>query len=155
MTRCDWAGCTRTDARRVDGWWHCPPHLREHYTLLDDERRTQDARPRRARGEVATKVMPVVASLVREGRTDREIADELFLSPITIRKIRARAGLASNLPARPDDSDLASCGTHAAFVRHKNRGETPCTDCRLGEREYQRARQQRRRAAAQNDRLTA
>jgi hypothetical protein len=32
------------------------------------------------------------------------------------------------------------CGTHAAFARHKARGEDPCAECVIGERAYQRGR---------------
>ncbi len=43
---------------------------------------------------------------------------------------------------------LRPCGTHAAYVRHKSRGETPCQACADAERAYQRARPRRRRPAA-------
>jgi hypothetical protein len=36
-------------------------------------------------------------------------------------------------------------GTHAAFNLHRFHGQEPCESCRAGEREYQRARQRRRR----------
>lgn len=53
----------------------------------------------------------------------------------------------------PDSSDkpgrfMAPCGTHAAFNRHKSRGETPCPDCREGERVFQRHRRRRERQAS-------
>lgn len=43
---------------------------------------------------------------------------------------------------------LVPCGTHAAFNRHKARGEDPCGDCETAEREYQRARGPRLSTAA-------
>lgn len=47
-------------------------------------------------------------------------------------------------PALPDHAAYAAglkpCGTHAAYVRHKKRGEPPCGRCRQAERAYQRNR---------------
>lgn len=42
-------------------------------------------------------------------------------------------------------------GTHAAFNRHRNAGETPCHDCVIGERDYQRIRGAQRRYRARNE----
>lgn len=42
---------------------------------------------------------------------------------------------------------LQPCGTHAAFVRHRKYGETPCDLCREAERTYQRERSAKRRRA--------
>lgn len=52
--------------------------------------------------------------------------------------------------AAPADRRLRPHGTHAAFVRHRNRAEEPCSACWYGEREYQRdrSRRQRRETAA-------
>lgn len=47
-----------------------------------------------------------------------------------------------------DEPELQDHGTHAAFTRHKNHGETPCTDCIEGERQYQADRYERRKVAA-------
>lgn len=33
---------------------------------------------------------------------------------------------------------LKPCGTHAAYARHRARGEEPCQPCREAERSYQR-----------------
>lgn len=44
-----------------------------------------------------------------------------------------------------DPVELMPHGTHAAFNRHKGRGETPCPSCADGERRYQRLRNRRRR----------
>jgi hypothetical protein len=37
------------------------------------------------------------------------------------------------------------CGTHAAYNRHRKRGETPCRTCRDGEAAYKRGRRLARR----------
>lgn len=42
---------------------------------------------------------------------------------------------------------LKPCGTHAAYVRHKNRGELVDDLCRDAERRYQRSRKRQERAA--------
>lgn len=42
---------------------------------------------------------------------------------------------------------LRPCGTHAAYERHRKRGETVCAACRKAEREYQRSRPDRRLGA--------
>lgn len=39
-------------------------------------------------------------------------------------------------------------GTHAAFNRHRKRGESPCVGCWQGERDFQRERARRRRGVA-------
>lgn len=44
-----------------------------------------------------------------------------------------------------DATGLEPCGTHAAFNRHKLRGEQPCDACVVGERRYQARRPPRRR----------
>lgn len=38
------------------------------------------------------------------------------------------------------ETPLRPCGTHAAFIRHKKRGEPVDDDCVVGERRYQRLR---------------
>lgn len=45
----------------------------------------------------------------------------------------------------PDGRQLQPHGTHAAYTRHKKRGEQPCDDCMVGERNFQRARARNRR----------
>lgn len=50
-------------------------------------------------------------------------------------------------PATPA-RQLMPCGTHAAYVRHKKRGEEADPRCLHAEREYQRDRKRRTRAAA-------
>lgn len=42
---------------------------------------------------------------------------------------------------------LKPCGTHAAYERHRKRGEFIDDKCREGERAYQRSRRRRERAA--------
>jgi hypothetical protein len=49
-------------------------------------------------------------------------------------------------PAPKPQRELKPCGTHAAFKRHKGRGEDPCGECRDAERTYQRNRFRRNRA---------
>jgi hypothetical protein len=44
------------------------------------------------------------------------------------------------------DHELKPHGTHAAFNRHKKRGETPCLECVEGERAHMRLRQRRVRS---------
>lgn len=41
---------------------------------------------------------------------------------------------------------LKPCGTHAAYVRHWSRSETPCQPCQEAERLFQRDRSRTRRA---------
>lgn len=49
--------------------------------------------------------------------------------------------------ARISPRSLRPHGTHAAFTRHRNNGETPCELCVEGERLYQRQRKRVRRLA--------
>ena len=49
---------------------------------------------------------------------------------------------------RSNVRQLMPHGTHAAFNRHKDAGQEPCSECREGERTYQRERARRRRASA-------
>lgn len=70
----------------------------------------------------------------------------------TIRRITARpdiARIALELATEiGGPKSLRPHGTHAAFNRHKNNGEEPCQECRVGERTYQRLRARRDREAA-------
>jgi hypothetical protein len=50
-------------------------------------------------------------------------------------------------PKQRDASQIQPCGTHAAFVRHKNRGELVDRDCTEAERIYQHDRYLRRQQA--------
>lgn len=65
-----------------------------------------------------------------------------------------RAGTA---PGRVDveplirDLRLAPCGTHAAFNRHKSRGEDIDMACRIGERTYDRNRKRARTSGQRGD----
>lgn len=38
--------------------------------------------------------------------------------------------------------ELAPCGTHAAYKRHRRRGEEPCQECREAARDYTRKRRE-------------
>lgn len=49
-------------------------------------------------------------------------------------------------PVRAAPQEPLPCGTHAAFNRHRKRGETPCGPCVVAERDYQRARKRASRA---------
>ena len=40
---------------------------------------------------------------------------------------------------------IQPCGTHAAFNRHRAKGEQPCDECWVGERRYQREKKERQR----------
>lgn len=57
-----------------------------------------------------------------------------------------RASVRNYVPGR-DPRLLKPCGTHAAFIRHQNRGEPVDEPCRIAERVYQRSRKRRERAA--------
>ena len=48
-------------------------------------------------------------------------------------------------PTRPRLVKLKPCGTHAAYWRHKNRGEPIDPHCLNAERDYQRVRKQHQR----------
>lgn len=54
-----------------------------------------------------------------------------------IRSRLPRLLLALDSPSRRRAAGLKPCGTHAAYNRHKSRGEEPCEACKRGEREYQ------------------
>jgi hypothetical protein len=51
---------------------------------------------------------------------------------------------------RAHGKPLRPCGTHAAFVRHKNRGEDVDPACAEAEKAYQRERSRSQRAAARS-----
>lgn len=46
---------------------------------------------------------------------------------------------------RPGPLPQSPCGSHAAFNRHRSRGEQPCASCWEAERTYQRIRARQRR----------
>lgn len=48
--------------------------------------------------------------------------------------------------AEYEPPELRPHGTHAAFTRHRNRGETPCARCVAGEKQFQAERHLRRKA---------
>ena len=59
-------------------------------------------------------------------------------------RAQERARLGKPQAGRPP---LRPCGTHAAYLRHKARGEYPCQPCVDAEREHQRERYARRKAS--------
>lgn len=79
----------------------------------------------------------VLAAMVDDERSERELLGWL---PET-----QGFGL-GRPPKRPPTprGGLQPCGTHAAWTRHRSRGEEPCEACWVGEREYQRSRPGRR-----------
>lgn len=92
----------------------------------------------------------VLAGMVDEDRTVRDLLGWVDAPLRPQRQPAARPGSPAQ-PAEapavpPRDVQLVPCGTHAAFARHKKRGEAPCLACVVGERTYQRERAQRRRA---------
>lgn len=95
--------------------------LEDLYGLLDDA-------PERSARPVSTCEVDELDRLV-EARPLRRRAPEP-----TVELLRLQAALG-----------LQPCGTHAAFNRHTNAGEDPCSRCEDGEREYQRARYLRRK----------
>jgi len=48
--------------------------------------------------------------------------------------------------AAPGPQEPLPCGTHAAYNRHRKRGEDPCEACVVAERDYQRTRKRASRA---------
>lgn len=112
---------------------------------------------------------PLTPLAVLIGQAEQDAREELAAARLTPRgpasySLIRRHGLrlvlevpvdgatATPLPARPTrPAPVAAyrpCGTHAAFTRHKNRGETPCDECVEGERDYQAARYERRKVSA-------
>lgn len=69
--------------------------------------------------------------------------EEHFRIHLALRREEHR--LAQETKAKPA-RQLQPCGSHAAYERHRSRGEYPCPPCREAERLYQ-ARRYRRRAS--------
>lgn len=92
------------------------------------------------------------AVLARRGLARRQIAETLGTTPTSIkdRLIRARAGgylpPELDITRRPVRSNVRPCGTRAAYLRHKHRGEPVDEACRAARNAYDDGR---RRAAAQ------
>lgn len=139
--QCQWAGCTLLAVAHNGGWWHCEPHLAEHRQLLRGERAAR--RPQ----TVIPDWRDRVTDLHAKGLTDRQIAAAMPCAADTARHWRRQLGLRSNSANRA----VLPCGTHAAYQRHRQHHQQPCAACRVGERDYQAERHQRRareRAAA-------
>lgn len=137
MRRCDWAGCPRSSTKHDQGWDFCARHFAEHEALVDEEQRAE-------LGEDPT-IREQVVTLHAAGLTDRQMATRIGCDRSTVRWHRDALDLPRNQPGQT----LQPCGSHAAFVRHKNHGEQPCDACVVGERKYQaeKARERRKRAA--------
>lgn len=73
--------------------------------------------------------------------TDRPVAD--LLAWVTLRATDDGPGVPNHAAYA---AGLKPCGTHAAYARHKIRGETPCGRCQQAERAYQRTRKRRPRS---------
>jgi len=119
-------------------------------------------------GELAERLIPVATDLViRVHDEGRDSAGQLLSSLTDTDRWALLIVLAAMVPPDAPVGDLLAwvtwnehghppgrpartlrpCGTHAAFVRHKARGEPPCAACIHAERAYQRARPRRQRAA--------
>lgn len=94
------------------------------------------------------------------GLTVTETAFELGVDLDDVRQVWARMDelavapdIATSVVTReqpeigPSGRLLEPHGSHAAYDRHKRRGQTPCPDCRLGERIYNTERKRRNRLA--------
>lgn len=138
MTRCEWASCRNNAVVQEDGWWHCRPHLDEHREF------SRPVRPvpliQRIDAEQAAQL---VAHRNAQQYPDTVIAAELGCDTDRVRAIRRAIGLDPVGGAKR----VAQCGTRSGYARHKTNHETPCPDCTAVEREYQRIRGSRRRAA--------
>ena len=80
----------------------------------------------------------LLAAMVDDNRTLTELlgwTNDLRVRPIGSPRNRHASSL------------LQPCGTHAAFNRHRAKGEPICEACRIAERTYQRTRARDRRAA--------
>lgn len=109
-----------------------------------------------------TAVMELAITLRDEGPTDVRKAAGRVLAACGRDPIAAVCVAAALVPVdRPVDAwwargldgvgapeNLPQCGTHAAFNRHRARGEKPDIDCVEAERIFQRVARRHQRAAA-------
>lgn len=107
----------------------------------------------------AEQALPLALELIdavrRKDRTDIQACiDSADLPALTVilaalvddsRPVRELLAWVETPPRRQpgERRNLRPCGTHAAYERHRNRGEEPCALCRRSEREYQRNRPDR------------
>lgn len=150
MTRCDWAGCVLegSHASSTGEWRFCAEHAVEELGQVAEEARTnaREAIALAAR-EVAGETLPVGRMLEQASTSkSKRIRDlamktdgllDLLAHLMTAERKREAARRAAARAPLP-------CGTHAAFNRHKAKGEFPDDACVEAERQYQRARQVRR-----------
>lgn len=92
-----------------------------------------------------------IEQAIARGETVEEIVAALGVDEVRVGKVVRRMDEAAVCDDVPHDlrrriephhviggrAPLAPHGTHAAFNRHKKRGEEPCPLCRVGERRYQ------------------
>ncbi|MEW2415333.1 LuxR C-terminal-related transcriptional regulator [Streptomyces sp. NPDC046866] len=86
-------------------------------------------------------------TLLAEGRTLQQIAHDWDLEPGTVRIYAARLRRYLGADTNPQAVYLACRagildgrpqrhGDHAGYEAHRKRGETPCDDCRAGEKAH-------------------
>lgn len=101
-----------------------------------------------------------IEQAIARGLTASAIADQLAVDIDHVHRVWDRMDeiateddVAQSLEHReqldvgPSGRLLEPHGTHAAFDRHRKRGEDPCARCRVGERAYNTNRKRRRREA--------
>lgn len=99
-------------------------------------------------------IMIKVEQAVARGLTLDEICASLHVDPTLVDRVVQRMELAVAEIDRPgggcQHANVAPCGTHAAFQRHRSRREPIDQECRDAEREYRRqeSRERRDRRAA-------
>ena len=133
---CSWASCPRTyPPHKVGQWDFCTEHLAEHLALFEPNR-------------------PGRPAMVDDTKTPRELLD--WLHPKKYKQAMSQRVWAMAQPPKPRPKmpprvygprALMPCGTHAAYARHKTRGEAVCGPCGVEEKRYQRDRKRVERAA--------
>jgi hypothetical protein len=122
-------------------------------------RDVRDRETERRYAELAERLVPIATELVARVHDEgRESAGQLLASLSDLERHALPVVLAAMVPLEGGVADLLDwvplpdnarplrgralqpCGTHAAFVRHKLRGEPVDEVCREGERRFQRAR---------------
>lgn len=132
---CDFASCLNPGTVPGGGWWFCADHIRTHRAI-----EAEDAEPRPARRISPDERARQIAPLVKRGLTDQQIANLLGLSRPHVCQIRKHVLQVPAVKVRP-----LTCGTRWGHQMHRAHGEK-CEPCRVAERAYQQARQERRLA---------
>ena len=95
-----------------------------------------------------------LAAMVDDTKTPRELLD--WLHPKKYKQAMSQRVWAMAQPPKPKPKlpprvygprVLTPCGTHAAYARHRSRGEAVCGPCGVEEKRYQRDRKRVERAA--------